>query len=100
MVSKRETWTEENGVGFYVNDCEEEVVIVKKTRVLAKHKVKVGQTSDIKDFYKLLGLEDITFEAGDKEVKKGYQLCALNFHPDKMGEKKSDRDHEVWLAIQ
>ena len=52
------------------------------------------------DLYALLGLEDKTYEAGEGEIKSAYRKLALMYHPDKMGDKITESDKEVWLKIQ
>ena len=41
-----------------------------------------------------------TYDANDKEITKAYRKMALKYHPDKLGDKLTDRDKEVWLVIQ
>lgn len=52
------------------------------------------------DLYAILELEDKTFEAGDNDIRRGYQKLALKFHPDKLGDKITEQDKEMWLKIQ
>lgn len=52
------------------------------------------------DLYAILGLENITYEAGDNDIRKAYQKLALKFHPDKLGDKITDQDKAMWLKIQ
>jgi len=42
---------------------------------------------------------DKTYDANDKEITKAYRKMALKYHPDKLGDKLTDRDKEVWLKI-
>lgn len=52
------------------------------------------------DLYAILGLEEKKFEASEAEIGKAYKKMALIFHPDKLGEKLTQKDKDVWLQIQ
>ena len=52
------------------------------------------------DLYSILGIEHLTYEAGDSDIKSAYKKLALMYHPDKMGESYSETDKEVWLKVQ
>lgn len=52
------------------------------------------------DLYATLGLEDISFEASEYEIGKAYKEMALMFHPDKIGDKLTQKDKDVWLKIK
>jgi DnaJ family protein C protein 2 len=52
------------------------------------------------DLYSILGIEHLTYEAGEGDIKSAYKKLALMYHPDKIGESYSDTDKEVWLKIQ
>lgn len=52
------------------------------------------------DLYAILGLEDQTYEASDAQISRAYKKAAVLFHPDKLGDKITDKDKEVWLKIQ
>lgn len=52
------------------------------------------------DLYGILGLEHLTYEAGDGDIKSAYKKLALMYHPDKIGEKITESDKEIWLKIQ
>ena len=54
----------------------------------------------MENLYATLGLENITFEASDADIGRAYKQAALHFHPDKLGDKFTDKDKEVWLKIQ
>lgn len=51
------------------------------------------------DLYATLGLEDVKFEASEAQITKAYRKAALVFHPDKLGEKLTQKDKDVWLKI-
>lgn len=52
------------------------------------------------DLYSILGLDHLTYEAGDGDIKSAYRKLALMYHPDKIGESISESDKEVWLKVQ
>lgn len=54
----------------------------------------------MEDLYGTLGLGDKKFEASDAEIGKAYKKASLHFHPDKLGDKYTEKDKEVWLKIQ
>jgi hypothetical protein len=54
----------------------------------------------LEDLYGTLGLADKKFEASEADVGKAYKKAALHFHPDKLGDKITEKDKEVWLKIQ
>ena len=39
------------------------------------------------DLYGILGLDHLSYEAGDNDIKTAYKKLALQFHPDKLGDK-------------
>jgi len=51
------------------------------------------------DLYSILGLDHLTYEAGDGDIKSAYRKLALMYHPDKIGESISESDKEVWLKV-
>jgi hypothetical protein len=52
------------------------------------------------NLYDLLGLEDVTYEASDKQIRDAYRKLALLYHPDKCNEEEqSDSHKEHWLKI-
>jgi curved DNA-binding protein CbpA len=53
----------------------------------------------MENLYATLGLESQSFEASDADIGKAYKKAALHFHPDKLGDKFTDKDKEVWLKI-
>lgn len=48
----------------------------------------------------MLGLEKLTYEAGEADIRRAYQRFALKYHPDKLGDKVTEKDKEMWLKIQ
>lgn len=54
----------------------------------------------MEDLYGTLGLEDRKFQASEQEIGKAYKKASLHFHPDKLGDKYTEKDKEVWLKIQ
>jgi DnaJ domain len=52
------------------------------------------------DLYAILGLEHMTYEAGESDIKSAYKKLALMCHPDKLGENITENDKEIWLKIQ
>lgn len=51
------------------------------------------------NLYGALEMYDVTYEADEKMITKAYRKMALKYHPDKLGEKLTDRMKEVWLGI-
>lgn len=52
------------------------------------------------DQYAILGLEHLTYEAGEGDIKTAYRKLALMYHPDKMGEDVTEKSKEIWLNVQ
>jgi len=48
----------------------------------------------------MLELQDKTYEAGEKDIAKAYKKLALRYHPDKLGDRITEKDKEIWLKIQ
>jgi curved DNA-binding protein CbpA len=46
-----------------------------------------------------LGLEDLTYEAKERDIKAAYRSLVLVCHPDKIGEKLTESDKEIWLKV-
>ena len=51
------------------------------------------------DLYGILGLEHLTYEAGDGDIKQAYRKLALMYHPDKLTDSITESDKEIWLKI-
>ena len=52
------------------------------------------------DLYGILGIGDLSYEAGEGDIKSAYKKLALQFHPDKLGSSITESDKEIWLKIQ
>jgi DnaJ homolog subfamily C member 2 len=52
------------------------------------------------DLYGILGLEHLTYEAGDSDIKQAYKSMVLMYHPDKLGDSITESDKEIFLKIQ
>lgn len=52
------------------------------------------------DLYALLGLDHLTYEAGEGDIKSSYRKLALMYHPDKIGDAITEKDKEIWLQVQ
>jgi hypothetical protein len=52
------------------------------------------------DLYGVLGLEALTYEAVEADINRAYKKCALKYHPDKLLDKITETDKEMWLEIQ
>ena len=51
------------------------------------------------NLYGALEMYDVTYDADEKMITKAYRKMALRYHPDKLGDKMTERDKEVWLKI-
>jgi hypothetical protein len=49
------------------------------------------------DLYGVLGLEALTFDAVEADINRAYKKAALKFHPDKLLDKITEVDKEMWL---
>jgi DnaJ-class molecular chaperone len=47
------------------------------------------------DLYAILGLEHLTYEAGEGDIKSAYKKLVLMYHPDKIGVSYSETDKEL-----
>lgn len=53
----------------------------------------------MEDLYGTLGLADKAFEASEADIGRAYKKAALHFHPDKLGDRVTEKDKEVWLKV-
>jgi DnaJ family protein C protein 2 len=58
------------------------------------------QLANNEDLYANLGLEHLTFEASEAAIGKAYKKAALQYHPDKLGDKFTENDKKIWLSVQ
>jgi preprotein translocase subunit Sec63 len=65
-----------------------------------KSKAEIEKEALDCDMYALLGLDGDGGEYTIKDVTKAYRKAALVFHPDKLGDKLTAKDKEIWLKIQ
>ena len=83
---------------------EEELDAKRKAEAEKKRKTKTKEQIEAEalagDLYGLLGLEDKTCEAGENDINKAYKKLALQYHPDKLGDKYTEKEKEMWLKIQ
>lgn len=56
--------------------------------------------ANMEDYYAALGLSHLTFEASANSIGKAYKKAALKYHPDKLGDKFTEKDKKVWLQVQ
>jgi len=87
------------------DDDEEEKLNAKHAEDMLKKKKKktkaeIRAEAEDGDFYGLLGLKDLMFEATDEQIKKAYMKVAVLHHPDKLGDKYDDKAKKIWLKIQ
>ena len=66
----------------------------------SKTKAQIEKEALEGNLYGALEMYDKTYEATDKMITTAYRKMALKYHPDKLGDKLTDRDKEVWLKIQ
>ena len=100
--SEEEEKKEEKNSGS--DDAEDEEDTARKEEFEKKRtkktKADVEREALEGNLYGALEMQDKTYEATDKEITKAYRKMALKYHPDKLGDKLTERDKEVWLKIQ
>lgn len=52
------------------------------------------------DLYAILGIEELSINSTEADIKSAYKKLALIYHPDKIGESITDSDKEIWLKVQ
>lgn len=52
-----------------------------------------------KDYYKVLGLEDLKWRATEEQIRSAYRKLVLKYHPDKIAEP-SEEDRQIFIHIQ
>lgn len=65
-----------------------------------KTKAQIEKEALEGDLYGALEMYDVTYDATEKMITKAYRKMAIKYHPDKLGDKLTERDKEVWLKIQ
>lgn len=65
-----------------------------------KTKKQIEQDAIDGNLYGALEMTEKTYDATEKEITKAYRKMALKYHPDKLADKITERDKEVWLVIQ
>jgi len=81
--------------GSWVDEPEEpEQEKNEATEAKRKTKTKAQIEKEALDgnLYGALEMWDVTHEANDKMITKAYRKMALKYHPDKLGDKLTDRD--------
>ena len=63
----------------------------KKRRARTKEEIE-REALLVDDYYAALGLSHLTFEASEAEIGKAYKKAALKYHPDKLGDKITEKD--------
>lgn len=79
-------------------DAKQQEEMNKKRKT--KTKAQIEKEAAEGDFYGLLGLEALKFEASEEQINKAYKKVALQNHPDKLGDKYDDKAKKLWLKIQ
>ena len=80
-------------------DKERDAQYEGKTRV-KKTKEQIDREALDKDnLYDILEIGELGMDANEKKISKAYKKMALKYHPDKIGEKLTARDKEIWLQI-
>lgn len=96
MSDHSESEEEEKGAG---EEEEKNQEYEKKRRRRTKEDIE-KEVLLMGDLYSILGIEHLTYEAKDSDIKSAYRKLALIYHPDKLGEQISESEKEIWLKIQ
>ena len=54
----------------------------------------------MENLYEILNLEHKSYQASEAEIKKAYRKATLVYHPDKLGDKITEADKQIWLKVQ
>ena len=54
----------------------------------------------LENYYDLLGLGEDGMGASEQQIAKAYRKKALKHHPDKLGDKLTEKDKEIWNKLQ
>lgn len=65
-----------------------------------KSKAQIEKDALDGNLYGALEMIEKTYDANEKEITKAYRKMALRYHPDKLGDKLTELDKEIWLTIQ
>lgn len=87
------------------DDAEEELDDEARQNFERKNKKRTKEEIDKaallqENLYELLGLAELSMEATEAQVAKAYRKQALRYHPDKLGDKITEKDKEIWNKIQ
>jgi hypothetical protein len=88
-----------------VEEEDEEVDEERDAQYEGKKKVKktreqIDREALEKDnLYDILEIGELGMDATEKKISQAYKKMALKYHPDKLGEKLTTRDKEIWLQI-
>ena len=88
-----------------MSPCADGVIISREEKEGApsdkKEDTKKLSVEDLKkkDYYKVLGLEDLKWRATEDQIRSAYRKLVLKYHPDKIAEP-SEEDRQIFIHIQ